>query len=313
MHGEQIVFEVKELAQEGHGQDKPGDAAENGSGHEVGSEDRRVPHGDGSHGKVPTHDGVHGNGDGNNGDCHDVHRRLKPVPLPRSALPAQGQDSVEFFPPASRFVAHQRPIRDDRQQKEGDAARQISADGEEIPHQGRAKLRPDVALAGIGGQPEEEPGPSEVDDGKQAADHQSKDGNHLSTTRHRTAPRGVGKAQYRRDQRPGMADADPEDEVGDVKGPEYRAVDSPYADSSPNLVGKGAGRGEHDAAEHGQREPEPSRGVEQRAQQIVVDLTDGLGRHTATGAVVLPEGSNLRGRKGGYNLSASSSQEACSR
>ena len=73
MNGLQILLEMEELAEQGHGKDQPGDAAEDGSDDEVRAKDRGVPAGYGSHGEVPGNDGVHRDGHGNDGDGHDVH------------------------------------------------------------------------------------------------------------------------------------------------------------------------------------------------------------------------------------------------
>src|SRR2546427_4851508 len=46
------------------------------------------------------------------------HRAFESVPLPRSAAPAERQHPVHTLPPARRFVAHQRPVRNDGRSEE---------------------------------------------------------------------------------------------------------------------------------------------------------------------------------------------------
>ena len=63
--------------------------------------------------------------------------------------------------------------------------------------------------------------------------------------------RGVDQPQDRGDQRAGVADADPEHEVGEVEAPEDRPVDAGDADAVPDLVGpRRRRRSSDDGAEH---------------------------------------------------------------
>ena len=81
--------------------------------------------------------------------------------------------------------------------------------------------------------------------------------------------RGVDQPQDRRDQRAGVADADPEHEVGEVEAPEDRPVDAGHADAEVHLVEPRRRAAQHDGAEHQRRAVEPHRGVEQRPDQVV--------------------------------------------
>ena len=122
----QIVLQMQYLSQNRHGNNQRGDAAEDGARHKVGAEHGRMPHGNGSHGKVPRNYGVNGDGDGDDGDGHNVHRALEAMPLARRPAPTQRQHRVKLPPPSHCRVADQRPIRNDREEEEGGAARQIS-------------------------------------------------------------------------------------------------------------------------------------------------------------------------------------------
>ena len=48
----------------------------------------------------------------------------------------------------------------------------------------------------------------------------------------------LAETQNRGDQRAGVADADPENEIGDIEGPEDRGVDAPDADAGIELITK---------------------------------------------------------------------------
>ena len=193
------------------------------------------------------------------------------MPLPGRALPAQRQRAVEAAPPAVRAVSHQREIRNHRKEEEECAARQVRRDGEEVPHERRPKVRPDASLIGVWHEPEEQPGPAEVDDWKHRADHEREDGNRLGASRDGPAPAGVHQPQNRGNQCAGVADADPKDEVGDVKGPEDRPPDSGEAEALVDLIEPRPQADGYDRGEQRDENIEPLRGLEERAQEIVGD------------------------------------------
>src|SRR4029077_3581030 len=121
------------------------------------------------------------------------------------------------FAPALGQIAGGGGIGNDGQKKKNHAAGEISKNGEKIPEQRRAKIRPDVAFAGVGNEPVEEPGAAEMADGDDRADGEREDRDGFGAARHRAAPTGIRQAQNSGDKRPGMADSDPENEIGDVK------------------------------------------------------------------------------------------------
>src|SRR4029453_13772792 len=75
-----------------------------------------------------------------------------------------------------------------------------------------------------------------MDDGKHRADHQREDRDCLGTSGDRAAPLRVHQPKDGRDERAGMADADPKDEVGDVEGPKNRPADSSHAEATVHLI-----------------------------------------------------------------------------
>ena len=55
---------------------------------------------------------MHGDGDRNDHDGHDVHGDFQALPLPRRALPAQRQDAVDLLAQAGGGVAHGGEVRE---------------------------------------------------------------------------------------------------------------------------------------------------------------------------------------------------------
>ena len=268
----QILFEMQNLPKHGHRDDERGDSTEDGTGHEVGTENSRMPHRDGRHREVERHNRVHRHRDRHNRDRHDLHRRFQPMPLLRGSLPAERKHPVDPLPQAGRAIAHEREVRDHREKQEQGAARQVRRDREEVPHQWRAEVRPYSPLAGIRHEVEGKPRPAEVNDGEQCADHQREDRDDLGASRHRPAPGCIHKSQDRRNQSSRVADADPENKVRDVEGPVDRPLDTRHHEPVRHLVHPRPQAGHDNSAKHQNDHVEPRRSMEDRAQQVVVDL-----------------------------------------
>ena len=201
--------------------------------------------------------------------CMAVSRRCH---WPRRSLPPQRERAVDLLAQPGGSVADGGEIRNRRQEQEANAAGQIRRDREEIPGQRRAKVGPDPALAGIGNHPVAEPGPPDVANGNDRADGQREYGDGLGAARDRTAPGGVGKAQNRGNQRAGVADADPENEIGDVERPEDRRVQAPHADAVVHLIEERADARQHQARRQRHGNPIRRAALEDRPQQILLDL-----------------------------------------
>jgi hypothetical protein len=77
----------------------------------------------------------------------------------------------------------------------------------------------------------------------------------------------------RRDQGAGVADADPEDEVGDVERPAHGLVEPPDADAGRDLVGGGRGTQPQSRQRDGEAgEPAPARPGVEGAADVLRDL-----------------------------------------
>src|SRR5437867_2454355 len=111
-----------------------------------------------------------------------------------------------------------------------------------------------------------------MNDWKHRADHQRKDRNHLGTACDRPSPGGIHQAQDGRDQGAGMADADPENKIRDIKCPIDRPFDAGDRQTVGHLIQPGSKSGHDNDAEDGDRPVEPPGSVEYRPQEIVVDL-----------------------------------------
>ncbi len=212
------------------------------------------------------------NSHGNDGDGHDVHGAFQAMPLLRIPLPSERQKRVKFLAPAVSQVASRGSIGNDRQKKKNHAARQIGEDGDKIPQQRRAKIWPDVALARIRHQPEEKPRPSQVADRYDRANGERENRDCLGATRDWSAPSRIRQAQNRGDQRAGVADADPENEIGNVESPEHRPVQAPHAKAVVHLITESKDAGQNHAAANAYGQPVCGAAAEDGPQQIGANL-----------------------------------------
>ena len=89
----------------------------------------------------------------------------------------------------------------------------------------------------IGEQPVEEPRPAQVQQREQPGAGDGEQRHRLGEAVDRRAPLLLQQQQDRRDQRAGVADADPPDEVDDREAPGDRDVDAPDADALDEQIG----------------------------------------------------------------------------
>ena len=244
---------------------------EDGSGHEVGREDRAVPARQDRHREVPGHHAVDRHDErGRQGGKESVQRHVVP-PLPVGPEPAQRQHAVDLPAPVRDPVPRRGDVRHQPEIQEHHAHGQIRGDGEDIPDQRRAEVHPELTRVRVGNQPVEEPRAPEVDDRKQRGGHDGEHGHRLGRAGYRRPPFGPEQKQDRRDQRTGVRDADPEDEVGDVDGPEDRVLVAGDTHAGPGLIQKR----QHADRQGGERQRQPDvvdrAGWPERAQDVVVD------------------------------------------
>lgn len=123
-----------------------------------------------------------------------------------------------------------------------------------------------------------------MNDGEHAADHEREDRDGLGRARDGLAPGRAGEAQNRGDERAGLRDADPENEIDDVNSPEHRPLQACDAHSRVKLKTPcGEAGGAHQEGDYS-REHVLAADARERPEQIFSNLTIGeklrRGRHT---------------------------------
>ncbi len=265
LHGDEVLQLIDRPDWNGQGQHHR-EAGEERAGDEVRREDGAMPARQDRDGEVEADDRVH---------RHDQRRGQRSkqevggfvaMPVAGRAAPAHGQDAVDHAPHwVRRAVAQSRHVRDEADVPEQQRDAEIGADREDVPHQRAAPLRPKVHRVGVGREPVEELRPAHVQEREYAGAGDGEERHGLGEAVDRGAPLLMQKQQNRRDQRAGVPDADPPDEVDDREAPADGYVDAPDADAFVKHVGDGEMQ-DHDQGE-GHREADPPA------------ARDGIGQH----------------------------------
>ncbi len=163
-----------------------------------------------------------------------------PVPVHRRASPAHREDAVDNFGGAvTRAIAQRGEVGDQSDVPEKQRHSGVGGDGKAVPYQRAAELRPHFHRVGIGEQPVGEPGTAKVEYGIQSrAGHREKR-HGLGKAVDRSAPLLAQEQQNRGNQRAGVADANPPNEIDDGESPADGDVDAPDADAFGKKVRHG--------------------------------------------------------------------------
>ena len=179
----------------------------------------------------------------------------------------------------ARVALHDGEIRNEPHVEEHHRDGEVGAHREHVPLQRRLEVRPQEALIRIRQEPEEEPAASKVDERVHARAH---DGDHRHRFRGTVETGAVLRAeqeQHRRDQRAGVRNTDPEDEVDDVERPAHRVLQTEQADSLPDQRGPGA-QEQHreDGGEQPHQAPVHEARLLHRHDDVALDLETRDGR-----------------------------------
>ncbi len=247
-HGDEVA-EAEEGAQRDRQRQHHGEAGVDRAGHEVGREDRGVPAGDDADREVEGDDGV---------DRDDERRRqpgeqhvggLVVVPVGGRAAPAHRPEAVDDLPEAARrAVAQGGEVGDQADVPEEQRDGGVGRDREDVPDERAPELRPHAHGVGVGEEPVGEPGAPEVEHRVEPGAGHGEERHRLGEAVDRGPPLLAQQQEDRRDQRAGVADADPPDEVDDVEAPADRDVDAP----DPHPLGEEDG--DRPEEHHDQRE-----------------------------------------------------------
>ena len=249
------VFELEKLSRGDRQREHHRESGEDGAGDEVGREKRRVPSGQLRDREVERHDRVHGKNERRRKAGQQEVRVLVAIPVLRGAAPSEGERAVDaLHPQLRRAIAQRREIGNQSDIPEQRGDRRVGRDREHVPHQRAAELRPQAHRVRVREHPPVVPGTSGVQRGIQARRRDREQRHRFRESIDRRAPLLTQEEQDRGDQRAGVADADPPDEVDDVHAPSDRMVDAEDADAFSDQEGDGEGE-ETDEAE-GDEEPE---------------------------------------------------------
>ncbi len=222
------ALQVQQLAPGDQQRQHHGQAGVDGAGDEVRGEDRRVPAGQDGHRRSPRRPP---SGPRSPAAWPARRRTGRPGrsaatgrPGRASRAPASGRAAAAdgLLARVLQVVARRRQVRHHAHVEEDHADGQVRGDRHHVPDQRAQEVRPDLPLGRIGDDVVEDPEPAQVDQREQAGDRDGEDRHRLGRAGDRRAPLRAHQVQDGRDQRAGVGDSDPEDEVADVDAPADR-------------------------------------------------------------------------------------------
>ena len=279
-HGDE-AFEAVDLPERNRQREHHREARVDGARDEVRREDRGVPARDDADREVEAHHGV---------DRENQRRRepreqqvdvLVALPVARRAAPAEREHAVrDLHRLQLRLVAQRREVGDEADVPEEQRHREVGRDGEHVPDQRASELRPEAHAVRVREQPVgREPRTAGVDQREDARAHDREDRHAFREAVDRRPPALFEQQQDRRDQRAGVADADPPDEVDDREAPADRDVDAPDPRALDQQPGHGHAQHAHDHEADGHDDEPGQRRV--AAEDDVADLVADRGERMA--------------------------------
>src|ERR1019366_8489801 len=178
-------------------------------------------------------------------------------PMAGRAAPAPTQNSVNLPGQGmAGLFAHGRKVRHQPDVPENPGDGGVGRNREDVPDQRAAELGPHAHAAGVGEHPISQPGAAHVQQREHAGAGYGKQRHGFGETVDGIAPGLLQQQQNGRDQRAGVTDTDPPDEVDDGEAPAYGDVDTPDADANQEQVSNRRHQNRHQAHADGQaRQP----------------------------------------------------------
>ena len=228
------VLETECLAADHHERQHHGEPGEDRARDEVRREDRRMPSGKEGHREIHRDDRMNREDQRRRKACENEVGDFVVMPLPHGAPPSEGQETVDELPGGGfRPIANRRHVRDQADVPEQDRDGSVDTHREDVPEKRAPEVGPHAHLVRDREHPVGDPDAAHVDSRERQGAHDREDGHRLRRAVDRGAPFLAEEEEDCRDERPGVSDADPEDEVRNVPRPADRNVESPDADPFP--------------------------------------------------------------------------------
>ena len=191
--------------------------------------------------EVEAHDRVHREHQRRRDAGEQQVRGLVALPVLGRAAPAERQHAVDTRARTRlRAIAQRGHVGHETGEPEQRRHGAVGRDREHVPDQRAAELRPQAHRVRIREQPvDRQPRPAGVQQREHRRAGDGEQRHRLGEAVDRRAPLLAEQQQNRRDQRAGVADADPPDEVDDVEGPADGDVVAPDADAGHQQVADG--------------------------------------------------------------------------
>src|SRR5437667_1547631 len=182
------------------------------------------------------------------------------TPVAVGAAPAaRKKTEQEFLDLRGGAIAQRRQIGNQTSVPKQNGHGKIGRDCEYVPHQRTAEIWPDAESVWQRREVPRHPDTTNVHARKNRGAHDRKKRHRFGGAIDRGAPFLMKQVQDGGDERPGVPDTDPENEVGDVPGPANRMIQSPGTDAGGNLVTETEHTEHRDRSGDGEANPPPAR------------------------------------------------------
>ncbi|OPZ06824.1 MAG: hypothetical protein BWZ08_02192 [candidate division BRC1 bacterium ADurb.BinA292] len=183
------------------------------------------------------------------------------APVQGGIAPAEGENAEQpLLPGLVGAVAHRRQVGHQANIPEDERDNAVGGDGEDIPDERAAPLRPEIHRVGVREKPIENLRPAEVEEREHAGAGDGEEGHRLGEAIDGIAPGLLHQEQDCGDQRAGVTDADPPDEIDDGEAPGDRHIDAPDADAADENPGDRGEEEHHQEEAKAESQPPEARG-----------------------------------------------------
>src|SRR5262249_12035511 len=218
-HSDEVFQAVGFAKRDGDGQHHR-ETGINGPGHKVRRKDGGVPTGNDGHGEVEADHHIDGEHQGRGQTGEEQVRGLVAVPVANGAAPAQRQHAVkDLLGFGGGVVAEGRQIRNEPHKPEEQGNGGVGRNRKDVPDERAAKLRPKPHRAGVREHVERHPRATGVNQREDAGAGNREERHRFGKTVDRSAPLLIQQEQNGGDERAGVADTDPPNEIHDGESP----------------------------------------------------------------------------------------------
>src|SRR5271166_135331 len=236
-HGNEI-FQAVGFAKRNGEREHHGETGINRASNEVGRENSGMPAGNDGHREIEAHHGMHGKNQRRGESGKKQIGRLVAVPVACGIAPTHGEYSVDHLLVAAlRTIPQGGEVWEQTYKPEEQRNCPVSRYRKNVPDERATELRPDSHGAGVREHVVSHPGTAGVNQREQTSAGHGEEGHGFGEPVNGSAPLLVQQEENGRNQRTGVADTDPPNEIDNGEAPANGDVNAPDSDALNNQPG----------------------------------------------------------------------------